>query len=115
MKKLMLGVIAFAAFSGDVLLAQDMTGAWQGTLHAGKDLRVVIKISKVDGGGLKAVMYSIDQGGQPIPATVTRQGSTVKISVPAVGGAYEGKLDPDGTLIVGSWTQGPNPLPLNLK
>jgi len=114
-KKLMPWIIAFALLSGGTLLAQDITGNWQGTLHAGADLRVVIKISKVDGGGLNAVLYSIDQGGQPVPATVARQGPTVKISVPAIGGAYEGKLDSDGNLIVGTWTQADHPLPLNLK
>ena len=35
---------------------------WQGTLHAGRDLRTVVKITKDDGGGYKAVFYSIDQG-----------------------------------------------------
>ena len=40
---------------------------WQGNLHyAQKDMRAVIKISKTDGGLLKADLYSIYQGGQPI-------------------------------------------------
>ena len=115
MKKLMLGIIASAMLSGGASLAQDIAGAWQGTLHAQSDLRTVIKISKVEGGVQKATLYSIDQGGMGIAATVTRQGSTVKISVPAIGGTYEGKLDSDGTTIVGNWTQGDKPLPLNLK
>jgi hypothetical protein len=53
MKKLMLWTIALAALLGGVLLAQDkdITGTWQGTLHAGKDLRTVLKISKGDKGG----------------------------------------------------------------
>src|ERR1700691_3491604 len=51
--------------------AHGLAGTWQGTLHAGQDLRVVVKISNADGGGYKAVAYSIDQGGAPIPvATV---------------------------------------------
>ena len=66
MKKLML-IIALAAWSGGALLAQDITGTWQGTLQAGRDLRIVIKVSKGDAGGLKAVMHSIDQGGQGLP------------------------------------------------
>ncbi len=115
MKKLMLGIIASAMLSGGASLAQDIAGAWQGTLHAQSDLRTVIKISKVEGGVQKATLYSIDQGGMGIAATVTRQGSTVKIAVPAIGGTYEGKLDSDGTTIVGNWTQGDKPLPLNLK
>ena len=30
---------------------QGIAGTWQGTLHAGKDLRTVFKISKTDDGG----------------------------------------------------------------
>ena len=64
--------------------AQDIAGTWQGTLHAGKDLRTVVKISKADGGGYKAVFYSIDQGGDGIPVTkITLEGTTVKMSLTA--------------------------------
>jgi uncharacterized protein (TIGR03435 family) len=115
MKWFMLRIVALAALAG-CAFAQDITGAWQGTLQAGQQaLRIVIQISKADA-GLKAVMYSIDQGAGPgIGGTVTQQGSVVKMSVPGIGGSYEGKLDSDGVILVGTWTQGPSPLPLNLK
>jgi uncharacterized protein (TIGR03435 family) len=88
---------------------------WQGTLHAGKDLRNVVKISKADDGGYKAVFYRIDQGGDGIPVTkVTLDGRTVKMTIMLIGGTYEGKLSSDGKTISGTWSQGPNPLPLNL-
>src|SRR5579862_5712668 len=115
MKNFMLGIISFVLLSGVALFAQDVSGSWQGTLHAQSDLRVVLKIAKAEGGVQKATMFSIDQGAAGIAATVTLQGSTVKISVPAIGGSYEGKLDADGATIVGTWTQGDKPLPLNLK
>ena len=96
-KKLMLWIIALALLSGGALLAQsqNVTGTWQGTLHAGRgDLRIVIKISRADDESLKAAMYSIDQGGQPIGASaITLQGSTIKISIAAIGGTYEGTLN----------------------
>jgi uncharacterized protein (TIGR03435 family) len=95
--------------------AQDITGTWQGTLHVGQDLRIVLKISKADGGGYKAENYSIDQGGQPIPVDkITLDGSTFKMSVKIIGGSYEGKLSADGKSIDGNWTQG-SPLPLNFE
>jgi hypothetical protein len=75
----------------------------------------VVKISKADGGGYKAVFYSIDQGGDGLPVTkITLEGTTVKMSLTAIGGTYEGKLSSDGKSIVGSWSQGPSPLSLNL-
>jgi uncharacterized protein (TIGR03435 family) len=95
--------------------AQDITGTWQGTLHAGQNLRIVLKISKADGGGYKAENYSIDQGGQPIPVDkITLDGSTFKMSVKVINGSYEGKLSADGKSITGNWTQG-SPVPLNFE
>src|ERR1035438_8256157 len=93
MKKLMPWMVALAALSGGALLAQDLTGTWQGTLvvPGGKELRLVVKITKGDAGALRGVFYSIDQGGQSIPANpVTLQGSAVKMSIPGIGGSYEG-------------------------
>jgi uncharacterized protein (TIGR03435 family) len=93
---------------------KDIAGAWQGTLHAGKDLRIVVKVSSADG-GYKALFYSIDQTADPIPVTkVAIDGTTVKMSITAIGGNYEGKLSSDGKTITGTLSQGPNPLPLNL-
>src|ERR1017187_405555 len=102
MKKCILWMIALVALSGDALLAQDLTGTWQGTLKLpdGRELRTVVKVSKADGGALRGIFYSIDQGGQGIPANpVTLQGSTVKMSMPGIGGAYEGKLEAGGDTI----------------
>jgi uncharacterized protein (TIGR03435 family) len=95
--------------------AQSIEGTWQGTLHAGRDLRIVVKISKADDGGWKAMFYSIDQSGDGIAASkVTLDGSGLKMKITPIGGDYDGKVSSDGNNIAGSWTQGPNPLPLNL-
>jgi uncharacterized protein (TIGR03435 family) len=92
----------------------DIAGDWQGTLQAEKSLRVVLKISKSDK-GWGGMMYSIDQGAFPIKiSSVMLNGSTLKYSVEMIGGNYEGALSADGNSIVGTWTQGANPLPLTL-
>ena len=115
MKKSMLFIFALAALPGSALFAQDITGTWQGTLQAPKqELRTVVKISKGDG-GLKAVLYSIDQGGQGFAGTVTLESSIVRISIPGIGGTYEGKLDGDAIALTGTFSQGPGKLPMNLK
>jgi uncharacterized protein (TIGR03435 family) len=93
----------------------DLADTLQGTLHAGRDLRTVIKIAKDEKGGYKGVFYSIDQGAQPLNLdSVTLQGSDVKFSLKLVGGTFEGKLSADGKTIDGNWSQGPSPLPLVL-
>jgi uncharacterized protein (TIGR03435 family) len=117
MRKSLFAVVALAAWSGIALFAQDLTGTWQGTLQVGgRELRTVIKVSAADGGGLRAVMYSIDQGGQAISVNpVTLQGSAVKMLIPAIGATYEGRLEADGNSITGTMTQGSNPIALTLR
>jgi bla regulator protein blaR1 len=117
MRKFVRIILALAAVSACALFAQDITGIWQGTLQTPqKDLRIVIKISKADqGSGLKAVLYSIDQGAPGLAGNVTLQGSAATISIPGAGATYEGKLDSDGVNLAGTFNQGPAKLTLNLK
>ena len=93
---------------------KDITGIWQGTLEVGKGLRTVIKITK-DDGKLKAVMYSIDQGGQPIGVnSISLDGSSVNFAIKALDVTYAGTLTPEGNAIAGSATQNGQTHPLNL-
>ncbi len=117
MKKLTLWFIALILSSSGALFAQNIVGDWQGSLQTpGKPLRIVIKISRADDESLKAMLYSIDQGGQGINATsASQQGSTFKMTVSAIGGTYEGKLSGDGASITGTWSQGGPAMPLNLE
>jgi uncharacterized protein (TIGR03435 family) len=93
----------------------DIADTWQGTLHAGQDLRTIVKITKDDKGAYKGVFYSIDQGGQPLTLdSVTLSGQDVKMVLKLAGITYEGKLSSDGKTIDGSSSQGGNSLPLVL-
>jgi uncharacterized protein (TIGR03435 family) len=102
---------------------KDIVGIWQGTLHIPKtdehpqvDLRLVVKISKTDAGALKAVWYSIDQGGQSVPvATVNFQDGVLKFTVTVVPRSYEGKMSEDGKSIAGTWMEGTMPIPMLLE
>jgi hypothetical protein len=96
-----------------LLPTQGIADTWQGTLHAGKDLRTVIKIAKANSGGYRAAFYSIDQSATPFPVTnITLEGNTVKYSIKAFDLTYEGKLSADGKTIVGRSNQGNISLPL---
>jgi uncharacterized protein (TIGR03435 family) len=113
----MLGTILLFGAPSPSLLAQDkdITGIWQGTLEAGKGLRTLVKISK-DDGKLKAVMYSIDQGGQPISVTsVSLQGSSVTFEIKPLDVTYTGTLNPEGNAIAGNATQNGQTHVLNLE
>ena len=108
---LMLAGLARALHAQD----KDITGNWQGTLQAGQGLRTLIKISK-DDGKLKAVLYSIDQGGQPIPATaVSLQGTSFNFEIKGLDLTYAGTLNPEGNAIAGNATQNGQTHVLNLE
>jgi len=113
MKKLTLWIMALAAMQGTALLAQNLTGSWQGTLEVGqRKVRLVFKIGREDD-KLKATLYTADQPSPPIATTITQDGATVKMTIPSIAGTYEGKLNADGNSIAGTFNQGA-PLPLNL-
>jgi uncharacterized protein (TIGR03435 family) len=113
-KKLMLWIMAAAVLAGVALRAQDLAGNWQGTLKAGKELRLILVVSKEDG-RLQAKLYSMDES--PLPfrvSSISQDGSTVKFAIDLNGTAYEGKMNAANTAIAGTWTQGVTPLPLDL-
>ena len=113
MKKLTLWLMAFAAWQGSALEAQNLTGNWQGTLQAGaQKVRILFKIA-LENDKLTATLYTVDRPSPPIPATIAQDGSTVKLTIPAMNGKYEGKLSADGNSIVGTLTMAA-PLVLNL-
>jgi len=113
MKKWMLWVIALTVMAGGGLRAQDLTGNWQGTLKAGKDLRMILVVSK-DEGRLRARLYSIDETAQPFRvSSISQEGSTVKFAIEINGTAYEGKLNAATNAISGTWTQAVTSVPLD--
>jgi len=113
MRTLLRTVVALVVLAGTAH-AQNLAGNWQGVLQAGRDLRIVIAISAAEG-GFRGVMYSIDQSPQGIPATVTVQGSTVRMAMTGIGGAFEGTLTADGATLAGTFTQGGKPLPFSMQ
>lgn len=96
--------------------AQDVTGDWQGTLHAGSaDLHLVLHITKGDAGALKATLDSVDQAANGIPvSSISFKSPTLTLGVEAVHGSYDGTVSSDGGTITGTWTQG-QALPLVFK
>jgi len=107
-------IVALVLLSASVVRAQDVTGAWQGTLEAGgSKLRVVFTIT-AEGGTLRGAFYSIDQSGQSIAATPTLQSGTLRLTLAAINGTFEGRLSADSTSIIGVWSQGGGSVPLTL-
>src|SRR5580704_6175722 len=101
-RRLLLSIIALSALPGSALLAQNITGTWQGALkvngpNGSVDLRTVMKISRADNESLKGVFYpSIDQAATPVSTTsITLKGSVVKVSIALLNVTFEGTLSGD--------------------
>ena len=62
-RKVLLVSIALSALSGSALLAQDITGDWQGTIRGGNTARAILKVSKADKTGWNATLYVDFWGG----------------------------------------------------
>ena len=97
---------------------QEISGTWQGKLSLqapNGEVRLVFKISKADGGALKALVYAIDRDPEPFSATsITLKGATLQVSIQLLQSVFEGTLGGDGNTITGKWTQDASTLPLNL-
>jgi uncharacterized protein (TIGR03435 family) len=97
-----------AMLLGSALHAQDVAGNWQGTLETGEanGLRLLLKVSKADGGGWKAMMFSIDQGGHPIAVTsLTAQGLEFNFTIKPLELTYVGTMNAEHTAVTGHATQ----------
>ena len=92
--------------------AQNIVGDWQGTLKVGSsELRLVLHIAKGDNGAFHATLDSIDQAANGIPvSSMSLKESQLDFAVDAVQGVYKGKVNREGTVIDGTWTQA-QPLP----
>jgi hypothetical protein len=94
--------------------APAVAGTWKGLLEAAH-LNVVFHIAAAPDGKLTATMDSPDQGVNGIPVSqVTFADSTLKLTVAAVQGGFEGKLGGNGKF-TGEWRQGAAVLPLVLE
>ena len=95
-------------------LTKDFEGTWEGTVEVnGNKLRLGLKLANQDGGAT-GTLIAIDQGGVEIGlSAIVQTDAHVKLTVPAIGGTYEGDLKDDQ--ITGTWSQGGGSTPLNLK
>ncbi|RZJ04819.1 MAG: alpha/beta hydrolase [Brevundimonas sp.] len=108
---LSLTVAAVVAAAPAQVAAPDLGGAWEGRLAvAGQSIRIVFNVA-VDG---TTTMDSPDQGARGIAAQSSIEGRTVRFTVGAIGGRFEGVLAEDGRTITGSLSQGGITAPMML-
>jgi murein DD-endopeptidase len=116
---MLLGVVVLAvlpclAIGQDAKTGSDLAGTWRGALGEGAGkLRVVLTIAKLAGGEFSGQLLSVDQGATLPMENITQTGDAVRFEVKAVGGLYEGTINPARSAVEGTWIQaGVSPQPL---
>lgn len=95
-----------------------LAGFWQGSLNPTPviELRLLLEITNAPPSGLGAVVTSLDQGGAKIPvSSLSQEVDAVRFETKSVGGSFEGKLNPEGSELAGTWRQGGSTMPLAFK
>jgi pimeloyl-ACP methyl ester carboxylesterase len=105
-----------ARSASDAVAPSDIDGVWVGTLSVNAiKLRLAFHIANTTA-GLTATMDSLDQGAKGIPvSSLVREGSSVKMEVKVAQGQFSGEISKDLRMISGTWSQGGNSLPLELR
>lgn len=112
MKTYILTLLSFTFFTF-AAHAQDITGAWNGSLQlGGSQLRVVLNITKT-ANGYTSTLDSPDQGAKGIPVSNTLfENGKLNIEISAAGIAYSADLQ--NSTLVGTFKQGGKEFPLTL-
>ncbi len=98
------------------LTPKGIEGAWQGELTVGMSLRIIVKINRTPEGILVGKMDSPDQGAMDIPIdTIIFKDDSLHFEIKKIFGAYDGKLSPEGTELIGHWKQMGMSFALNMK
>lgn len=93
----------------------DIDGAWMGTIDMGvAKLRIVFHILNT-ADGLTATADSPDQGAKGLPVSaVTRNDSSLRLEMKALGAVFDGKIAPDLKTVTGTFAQNGGSFPLVL-
>ncbi|MCF7763331.1 MAG: lysophospholipase [Verrucomicrobia bacterium] len=90
-------------------------GVWQGGLNVNVfEMRLVFDL-KGGGSEISGTMVSLDQNVSQIPISKgVAEGRELHLELKTIGGMYDGRLNDDGSQIVGEWRQGGNTFPLKI-
>jgi len=88
-------------------IGKELEGTWTGTaIDNGMPLRIVLTMSNQPDRSATGLIVNLDEGDLEIPVAITQTASSVTLDASAVAGSFSGTLNPEGTELVGTWTQG---------
>lgn len=98
-------------------VAKTFEGEWVGTLHTGTEgHRLVLTIANHPDGTSTATIVNRDEGNLAIPASaIAVSAPTLTLDLGAIDGAYTAALSPDGTELIGTFSQGSASVPVTFQ
>jgi hypothetical protein len=97
-------------------IGKELEGAWHGTLDVnGIQRRLVLTMANHPDGTATGNFVNVEEGLEIPITTITQKASSVTLDVKTVGVSYTGALNPDGTELAGTLTQGSAVLPLTFQ
>jgi hypothetical protein len=97
--------------------APAIVGNWEGSISVGaQSLRLQLHFTQNKDGALAGTMVSPDQSDQSIAIDkIDFKDPKLHFEITAIGGVYDGSYDKAKDEISGTWQQGGQSLPLNVK
>ena len=100
-------------------IAKELEGPWsatlEGTYQNGIKRSVILMLSNQPDGSSTGSVFNPGDGLEIPIASIRQDASTITLDLRAVGGSFSGKVNADGTEIVGSFIQGTTVLPLTFR
>jgi hypothetical protein len=97
-------------------IGKELEGNWTGTLEVnGMQIRLTLTTSNQPDGTSTGGLINVDEGFELPITAIVQKASAVTFEVRAIGGAYSGALNPDGTELIGAFTQGSQAAPITFR
>ena len=100
-------------------IAKELEGPWRATLEGanqnGTKRQVILMLSNEPDGSSTGTVVNTGDGLEVPIAAIRQDASTITLDLKAVGGSYSGRVNADGTEIVGTFIQGTAVLPLTFR
>jgi hypothetical protein len=100
-------------------ISKALEGAWSATLEGayqnGSKRSVILMLSNQPDGSSTGTVINPGDGLEVPIASIRQESSTITLDLRAVNGSYTGKVNAEGTEIVGTFIQGTAVLPLTFR
>ena len=97
-------------------IGKDLEGNWIGSLEVnGMQIRLALTTSNQPDGTAIGSLVNVDEGLELPITAIVQKASAVTFEVRAIGGSYSGALNPEGTELVGAFTQESHVAPVSFR